>query len=310
MADNEQALGYESQTAFGTPATVTTPKYGVRDFANPSRVESDSPHYKTNTAFNQTSVDVRTRQGEVTVNLDVTPANILPLCESGLGPAASGVCKAGVGVIKYLTVKFVEGLAQYWLAQDHRVNTLEIIYNVTDGLQANAQLLGPAPDVTASAWSTAAVVPTANVPFRNWQVFLNLAGTAYCVRRFRVLVDNKLDPLYCSPSALPTDTTLAGLTPNRYVRGDGEVTVEIEAKYDADAASEYYKFRHQTVSTGWQLHAIDPATSATASFQLDVHRLGYTDGEVQRENTNWQHMTGFALLDNTAGTVLTATIVQ
>jgi hypothetical protein len=63
------------------------------------------------------------------------------------------------------------------------------------------------------------------------------------------------------------------------------------------------------VTTGWNLHAIDPTPSATGQFQIDIFRLGYTDGEILREKTNWQHLTGFALLDNTAGTVLQTTAI-
>ena len=37
-------------------------------------------------------------------------------------------------------------------------------------------------------------------------------------------------------------------------------------------------------------------------------RLGWTEGEIMRERTNWEHMSGFALLDSTAGTPVQVTV--
>ena len=308
MADNQQAIGYITQTALGSAGTVTAPIYGITGFANPSRIGSESPHYKTNQAFNQTSVLVKTREGEVTVEGKLSPGAILPLLESALGPAAAGVCKAGVGTRKFLTVKFAEGLTQYWQSIDMACNTLEITYTVQDGFAFRAQLLGPAPTVTASAWSTIAAVPTARVPFSSWEAWINKGGTAACVRRFRIAVDNKMEPLYCSPSTEPDGTAIAGLSPTRYVYGDGEITIEFEALYTANAGSNYEEFQGQTVAADWQLKALDPG--GTAVVQFDIARLGFTDGEIMRERVNYEHMTGFALLDDTAGANLTATVVS
>jgi hypothetical protein len=306
MADNERAIGYATQSAFGTPATVSAPVYGVREFTNPAQVRSDSPHYLTNQAFNQASIRVLTREGRYRISGDVSPANLLPLLESGGGPAASSVVKFGVGVRKYLTVKFVEGLAQYWLAQDCSVNTLEITYSVTDGLQFTAELVGPQAAVTASAWATIAPTPTNLTPFSNWQVVLKKGATFECLRRFRLALNNNMEPLYCSPSADPTITTLAGLTPTRYVYGDGEVAIEFERQYTTNVGSEYAAWQAQTVETGWTIEATDP--NATADILFEVLRLGYTEGEIMRERMNWEHMTGFALLDSTAGTPVQVTV--
>lgn len=308
MPDNTQALGYASQSAFGTPALPTAPMYGVVQFTNPPKQTSGSDHFKMNQPFNQTEVHVDVREGQVDWTLAITPTNILPVCESALGPAASGVSKAGVGVPKFLTVRFVEGLVQYWLAQDHLVNTVRFTYNLTEGFRAVVQSLGPAPAATASAWTTVAPLPTGKLPFRAWQCFLNLGGVAYCVRRMEIGVDNKLTPLLCSPGALPGSTTLAGLTPTRYKRGDGEVSVQIEALYTGNVGSEFEKFQQQLVSGPWQITAIDP--SGTAAFTLDIPRLGYTEAEIMREDVPFERLTGFALFSTTDGTPLVATVVS
>jgi hypothetical protein len=298
------SIGYVTQSAIDVAGTVSAPLYGVRGFTDPPQVEPKVPHYMTGQVFNQGSIFVNTRRGQTAVDLDITPANLLPLLEAGLGAASSGAVLAGVGVLKYLTLKYQEGLVQYWTAINQLCNTLEVTYTLTDGFQAKASLVGPYPTVTASAWSTVAPLPTALVPFASWQVYLTLADVVYCVRRMRILIDNKMEPQYCSPSAEPDDTTPAGLTPNTYVRGDGEVTVEIEARYDADAASEYEKFRQQTVSGRWVITALDPSTDATAVVRFTVPRLGYTAGSIDRGKTNWQVMSGTALQSTSDGTNL------
>jgi hypothetical protein len=305
------SLGYVTQSAINVAGTVSAPLYGVRGYTDPPQVDSKTPHYMDGRRFNQAKTFINTVRGQYTIDLDVAPLNLTPLGESGLGAAVAGVMKAGVGAMKYLTLRYQEGLVQNWQAINQLVNTLELTYSLTDGLQARAQLVGPTPTVTASAWSTVAPIPTGLVPFgAAWQVFLNKGGTVYCVRRMRVLIDNKLDPQYCSPSALPNSTTPAGLTPNTYTGMDSEVTVELEARYDADAASEYLAFRTQAVSTGWQLHAIDPSTGATASVQIDIPEIGWQQGEIQREKDNWQHMTGSAHSTTADGTNLILTVVS
>lgn len=306
MADNEMAIGYATQSAINVAATVTAPMYGIREFTNPSAVTTDAPHYKTNRAFNQATIRYQTRQGRVTINGDVTPANILPLLEAGGGPATAGVVLFGVGVRKYLTVKFAEGLVQYWQAINMQVNTLEITYNLTDGLQFSAELVGPAPAVTASAWSTAAPVPTDLTPFAAWQVVLKRGATFMCVRRFRLALNNAMDPHYCSPSADPTAGQLAGLTPTRYVFGDGEVAVEYEAQYTANAGSDLADFQTQVYQTDWTIEATDP--NATADILIEILRLGYTEGEVMREKDNWEHLTGLALYETVAASPVRVTV--
>jgi hypothetical protein len=308
MADNQQAIGYVTQSALGSAGTVSAPLAGIRNFTNPARVESNSPHYKTNSAFNQTSIRVQTRAGAVEIEGDATPANVLPLAESAMGPASSGVVKAGVGTRKYLTVKFAEGLTQYWQGIDYIVDSLEFTYTIRDGLQFRATLLGPMPTVTASAWSTVAPAFSGVVPFANWQVYITRGGSAYCVRRLMVRVNNNSEAQYCSPQVLPDNSTLAGLTPTRYVYGDGEVAFEIEAKYDANASSIYAAFQAQTTEA-WLIHALDPRTSATADMLFSLPITGYTDGEIQRERTNWQRMSGFALYYVTDATPFTLTVV-
>lgn len=305
------SLGYATQSGLGSPATISAPLYGVRGFTDPIQVDSKTPHYMDGRRFNQAKTFVNTVRGQYTVDFDVAPLNLTPLGESALGPASTGVMKAGVGTPKWLTLKYQEGLTQYWTAQDQRVNTLELTFGLTDGLQGKAQLLGPIPTLTGSAWSTVAPIPTGLVPFAAaWQVFINQGGTAFCCRRFRILIDNKLDPQYCSPSALPDDTTPAGLTPTTYTGSDGEVTIELEARYDADAASFYHAFRTQAVSTGLQIHAIDPSTGATASVQIDIPEVGWESGELQREKTNWQHVTGKAHVTTADGTNLILTVAN
>lgn len=310
MGQNQQAIGYLKQSAFNTPNLPTTPNYGVRTFSNPPKVASSSPHYKTNQAFNQAAIFVSTREGQIDVAGDVSPSNISVLVESGLGPAASGVSKAGVGVKPYVTARLAEGLTQYWTAQDQQVNTLDFMYAVNQNFQFTAQMLGPAAVVTTSAWSTVAVVPTNVTPFGNWQVYITHGGSAYCIRKMSVKVDNHLVPHYCSAQTQPINATLAGLTPLYYDQGDGEVLVDLEAQYVGNVGSLYEMWQLQTVDMAWTILALDPRTGATAAVQIDIARLGYLTGELQREVTNWQHMTGVGLFDNTAGTPLTITVTQ
>ncbi len=307
MADNEQAIGYVTQSAIDVAGTVTAPMYGIREFTNPSAVKTDSPHYKTNRAFNQATIRYQTREGRITIQGDVTPANILPLLEAGGGPASSGVLLFGVGTRKYLTVKFAEGLTQYWQGINYRVNTLEITYSLMDGLQFTAELLGQAPAVTASAWSTAAPIPTDLTPFASWQVVLKRGATFMCVRRFRLALNNNMEPHYCSPSADPTVGQLAGLTPTRYVFGDAEVAVEYEAQYLAQAGSDLADFAAQVYQTDWTLEATDP--NATAQVLIEILRLGYTEGDVMRETDNWEHLTGLGLYDSVAAAPVRVTVV-
>lgn len=307
MADNEGAIGYATQSAIDVAATVTAPHYGVRTFADPAQVRTDAPHYKTNRAFNQGSIRYQTREGRVRIEGDVTPGNILPLLESGGGPATAGVLLFGVGTRKYLTVKWAEGLAQYWQALNMSVNTLEITGNLTDGLQFTAELVGPQATVTASAWSTAAPAPTDLTPFAPWQIVYKTDATFKCLRRFRLALNNNMEPHYCSPSTDPTAGQLAGLSPTRYEYGDGEVAVEFEEQYTGNAGSDFEAWQQQTIQTGWAVEATDP--NATADLLIEILRLGYTEGEIMRERSNYAHLTGLALYDNTAAAPVRVTVV-
>jgi hypothetical protein len=306
MADNERAIGYVTQSGQGVAGTVSAPMYGVRQYTTPSAVKTDAPHYLTNRAFNQGSIRYQTREGRLRIEGDVSPANLLPLLEAGAGPASTGVVLFGVGTRKFLTVKWAEGLAQYWQAIDQIVNTLELNYTIDNGWQFTAELVGPQATVTASAWATVAPAPTDLTPFSSWQVVIKRGATFECVRRFRLALNNNAEAQYCSPSADPTAGQLAGLSPTRYVFGDGEVAVEFEAQYTANAGSEYEGFQQQAVRTDWTLEATDP--NATADVLVEILRAGYTEGEIMRERTNWEHITGLALLDNTAGAPVRITV--
>lgn len=310
MTDNAQALGYAVQTGFDTENLPAAPLAGVLDFANPAKVTSSADHFKTNHPFNQLAVNVQLREGQVDWNLAVTPANIAPVCASGLGPPASGVYKAGVGADTYITVRFNEGLAQYWKAKNHRVNTTRWTFNLTDGLRAAVQSLGPAPAPVLTAWTTLAPALSGQVPFHNWQCYLLLDAALYRVRRFDVGLDNKLTPLVQSQGVVPDETTLAGLTPDRYKRGDGEISVEMEALYTGNAGSEFEKWQQQMLSGPWSLICFDPATGATALVQIDIPVLGWTVGEIMREDVPWMHMTGLGLFSQTDTTPLLVTVVS
>lgn len=306
MADNERAIGYVTQSGVGVAGTVSAPQYGVRQYSDPAQIRSDAPHYLTNKAFNQANIRFQTREGRIRIEGDVSPANLLPLLESGAGPAATGVVLFGVGTRKFLTVKYAEGLAQYWQAIDQIVNTLELNYTIDNGWQFTAELVGPQAARTGSAWATAAPIPTDLTPFASWQVVFKRGATFECVRRFRVALNNNATPLYCSPGADPTVGQLAGLTPTRYVYGDGEVAVEFEKQYTADSGSEYEAFRTQAVRTDWTIEATDP--NATADVLVEILRAGYTEGELMRESTNWEHLTGLALYESVAGAPVRMTV--
>ena len=307
------ALGAAVQSALGTPATVSAPLDGVRTYTDAPQYGSQVPNYKTNTGNTETAVHITTREGQIQVEGDVTSTNIVPFLGSALGPPATGVYLSG-GVQKFLTVKYNEpdsAITQYWTAQDMLADTFELDYSLDNPLRFRTTLKGPVQTVTASAWTTAVTPGAGLVPFSPWQVYLTKDGVAACVIAMKITVNNNLAPVYCSPQALPDNSTPAGLAPTKYNRDPikgAQVRVDVTYSYTGDAGSSYENFRNQTVENTWAIHALDPRTGATADVLIEIPAIGYLTGEIVRDAQVKQHLTGAALYDATTGAALKVTV--
>lgn len=307
------ALGAAVQSALGTAATVSAPLDGVRVYTDAPQFATDVPSYKTNSGNTETHIVVKTREGAIPVEGDVTSTNIVPFLESAFGPGASGVYLSG-GVQKFVTAKYNEpdaAITQYWTAQDMLADTFELDYSLDNPLRWRTTLKGPVQIVTTSAWTTAVTPGAGLVPFSPWQVYITKGGVAACVIAMKITVNNNLQPIYCSPQVEPGNTTPAGLTPTKYNRDPAkgaQVRVDVTYSYTGDAGSSYENFRNQAVEANWVLHALDPRTGATADVLIEIPALGYLTGEIQREAQVKQHLTGAALFDPTTGAALKVTV--
>jgi len=272
------------------------------------------PSYKTNSGNTETHIIVKTRQGQVQVEGDITSTNIVPFLNSALGAGVSGVFLSG-GVQKYLSARWNEPddlITQYWQAQDLLADTFEFQHSLDNPFRFRSTLKGPVQAVTGSAWTTAVTPGAGLVPFSPWQVYLTKDGVAACVISMKITINNNLQPVYCSPAALPDNSTPAGLTPTKYNRDPtkgSQVRVDVVYSYTGDADSSYLNFRNQAVENTWAIQALDPRTGATANVLLDIPANGYLTGEIQREAQVKQHLTGAALYDATTGGALKVTVV-
>jgi hypothetical protein len=307
------ALGAAVQSALGSAATVSAPLDGVRTYTDAPQYATDVPNYKTNSGNTETHVVVKTREGQIQVEGDVTSTNIVPFAGSALGPPASGVYLSG-GTQKYLTVKYNEPddlITQYWTAQDMKADTFELDYSLDNPLRFRSTLKGPVQIPTLTAWTTAVTPGAGLVPFSPWQVYITKDGVAACVTAFKITVNNNLQPIYCSPQAEPDNSTPAGLTPTSYNRDPAkgcQVRVDVAYSYTGDAGSSYEAFRNQAVEANWVLHASDPRTGATADVLIEIPAIGYLSGEIVRDAQVKQHLTGAALFDATTGAALKVTV--
>lgn len=307
------AFGAAVQSAFGTPATVSAPLDGIRTYTDPPAYATVVPNYKTNTGTTERQVNVTTREGNLHVEGDVTSTNIVPFFGSGIGTPASTVFISGL-VQQFLSARWNEPddtILQHWLAQDMLVDTLDIEYTLNNPLRFTAVLKGPVQTVVASAWSTAVTPGVGLVPFSPWQVYITKGGVAACVISMKITINNNLQPIYCSPQVLPTNSTLAGLTPTKYNRDPvkgAQVRLDAVYSYTGDASSSYLAFRNQTIENTWVIEAKDPRTSATADVKFEIPAVGYLTGEIQREAQVKQHLTGAALYDATTGGALKVTV--
>lgn len=307
------ALGAAVQTALGSAATVSAPLDGVRTYTDSPQYGNAIPNYKTNSGNTETHINITTREGQIQVEGDVTSTNIVPFMSSGLAGPALGVYLSG-GVQKYLTLKYNEPddlITQYWTAQDMLADVFEFEYSLNNPLRFRSTLKGPVQTVTASAWTTAVTPGAGLVPFAPWQVYITKDGVAACVTAFKITVSNNLQPVYCSPQALPDNSTPAGLAPTKYNRDPEkgcQVRVDVAYSYTGDAGSSYENFRNQAVENNWVLHALDPRTGATADVLIEIPAIGYLTGEIQREAQVKQHLTGAALFDATTGAALKVTV--
>ena len=308
------AFGAAVQSALGSAAAVSAPLDGIRTYTDAPQYETEVPNYKTNAGNTETHIVVKTRQGQVQVEGDVTSTNIVPFMSSGLAGPASGVFLSG-GVQKYLSAKWNEpddAIAQYWLAQDLLADTFELQYSLDNPFRFRSTLKGPVQTVTGSAWTTAVTPGAGLVPFSPWQVYITKDGAVACVTAFNITVNNNLQPIYCSPQVEPDNSTPAGLTPTKYnrdpVRGC-QVRVDATYSYVGDVGSSYEAFRNQTVEANWVLHASDPRTGATADVLIEIPAIGYLTGEIVRDAQVKQHLTGAALFDATTGAALKVTVV-
>jgi hypothetical protein len=307
------AFGAAVQTALGSAATVTAPLDGIRTYTDAPQYETDVPSYKTNSGNTETHIVVKTRQGQVQVEGDVTSTNIVPLLNSAFGAGVSGVFLSG-GVQKYLSARWNEPddlILQHWLAQDLLVDTFELQYSLDNPLRFRATLKGPVQTVVGSAWTTA-VTPGAGLgPFSPWQVYLTKDGAVACVTAFNITLNNNLQPVYCSPQAEPDNSTPAGLTPTKYNRDPtrgAQVRVDASYSYVGDVGSSYEAFRNQAVENNWVWHASDPRTGATADVLSELPAVGYLTGEIVRDAQVKQHLTGAALFDATTGAAWKVTV--
>jgi hypothetical protein len=307
------AFGAAVQTALGTAATVSAPLDGIRTYTDAPQYETEVPSYKTNSGNTETHISVKTRQGQVQIEGDVTSTNIVPFLNSALSAGVSGVFLSG-GIQKYLTGKWNEpddAILQYWLAQDLLVDTFELQYSLDNPLRFRTTLKGPVQTVTGSAWTTAVTPGAGLVPFSPWQVFLAKGGVAACVLTMNITVNNNLQPVYCSPQVEPDNSTPAGLTPTKYnrdpVRGC-QVRVDTTYSYTGDSGSSYEAFRNQATEANWTIHASDPRTGATADVLAEIPAIGYLTGEIVRDAQVKQHLTGAALFDATTGAALKVTV--
>ena len=307
------ALGAAVQSALGTPATVSAPLDGVRTYTDAPQYATDVPNYKTNAGNTETHIVTKTREGQIQVEGDVTSTNIVPFASSALGPPAGGVFLSG-GVQKYLTAKYNEPddlITQYWTAQDMLADTFELEFSLDNPLRFRTTLKGPVQAVTTSAWTTAVTPGAGLVPFSPWQVYITKGGVAACVTAFKITVNNNLQPIYCSPQALPDNSTPAGLTPTKYNRDPAkgcQVRVDVSYSYTGDVGSSYEAFRLQAVENTWVLHALDPRTGATADVLIEIPAIGYLTGEIVRDAQVKQHLTGAALFDAVTGAALKVTV--
>ena len=307
------AFGAAVQTALGSAATVTAPLDGIRTYTDAPQYETEVPSYKTNSGNTETHIVVKTRQGQVQVEGDITSTNIVPFLASAFGPGVSGVYLTG-GAQKYLSARWNEPddlITQYWLAQDLLADTFEFQYSLDNPFRFRSTLKGPVQTVTGSAWTTAVTPGAGLVPFSPWQVYLAKDGVAACVLTMNITVNNNLQPIYCSPQVEPDNSTPAGLTPTKYNRDPArgcQVRLDMTYSYTADAGSSYEAFRNQATEANWTIHAFDPRTGATADLLLEIPAIGYLTGEIVRDAQVKQHLTGAALFDATTGAALKATV--
>ena len=307
------AFGAAVQSALGSAATVSAPLDGIRTYTDAPQYKTEVPSYKTNSGNTETHIIVTTREGQVQVEGDVTSTNIVPFLSSALAAPSSGVYLSG-GVQKYLTAKWNEPddlITQYWTGQDLLADTFEFQHSLDNPFRFRSTLKGPVQTVTGSAWTTAVTPGAGLVPFSPWQVYLTKDGVAACVLSMNITVTNNLQPIYCSPQALPDNSTPAGLTPTKYNRDPTrgcQVRVDVTYSYTGDAGSSYEAFRQQATEANWVLHALDPRTGATADVLIEIPAIGYLTGEIVRDAQVKQHLTGAALFDATTGAALKVTV--
>src|SRR6478672_7932817 len=162
------AAGAAVQTTKGTPVVPTAPLPGLTAVSPEPDITSNVPAYATNSAVQESDVEVIYRAGRLSLEGRMTNTNASVWLASALGAPASGVFKLGVGGQKYLTVKGASpNIAEYWTWQDMLVNTWQISYDIGGPLTFTAALVGPDGVVTASAWTAVAPAPTV---YGNWQV--------------------------------------------------------------------------------------------------------------------------------------------
>lgn len=322
MADSVRAVGWEPQSAIGTPVTVVNCANWVEVFGWDPNIGTRVPSYQTGQRIQETRVLRTTKRDTLTIgqgNVDLY--EFLKLLQSNMGPPASGVYKFGTALnstpTAFLTFRMMMGLTENWRFQDSRVNKLEITADAANGtLQYTAEIFAKkvTGEPTLSAWVPTRSVPAfPSEPFDPWQFVLLKGGAAPpggCAMMVKLTLDNRFNPLYCFPVADPTGSTEPGLFPSRYTDNPPQARVAITLEYTGYTGSAFKDFLTHAVGA-WSLRMIDPGTTTAGSLVWDLPQLDW----ISPSKLDWtQPETRFVgsaalLLDGTSATSVSATAV-
>jgi hypothetical protein len=315
MGDTQRAFGSKIQTVVGTYTAPSAPQAFIESFTHKPNLTFDQPEDLTNTRIPNLRIVAKTRFDEMTVKGRPDRVALLPFLSSGLGPAASGVYAAGGAsyalASSNLSVKFAEGLNQFWSGPNFQVNTLDFEGDATNGtFMYTAGLRGPLADVTVGTpWNTAVSLPPGLVPFTPWQMSVTTAPYSnLCLKSFKIALNNNINPLFCFPLAAPTLGQLAGLAPSRFTDGKVKVSIDLVLSYVLDTNTPFYDFRH-LINEAWTITCTDTTPTTGGTLVLTVPNAGLTAGELDRTGDEVrQHVSGILLLDPGTATNFSVTV--
>ena len=159
--------------------------------------------------------------------------------------------------------------------------------------------------------------PDDESPFEPYQTVFSIGGVPFHVADFDLTIDNKREPLFGSPLALPAPGAAHGLVPIRFTEGSIQATYSLTGFFED--ATEYasgqpYWDAERDAIEVWNIEARDADTDLGGSvhpgFLIDMTRMFGTTPDLDRSQPNvFQKVSGEAFWDPAAGAAGTGAIL-